>query len=36
MFSFHATKVFNNIEGGVTYNEPSLKGKAYLHLRTLE
>ena len=26
MFSFHATKVFNTIEGGaVTYNEPSLK-----------
>jgi len=28
MFSFHATKVFNTIEGGaVTYNDPSLKGK---------
>lgn len=27
MFSFHATKVFNTIEGGaVTYNDPSLKG----------
>ncbi|SMB88731.1 dTDP-4-amino-4,6-dideoxygalactose transaminase [Desulfonispora thiosulfatigenes DSM 11270] len=26
MFSFHATKVFNTIEGGaVTYNDPSLK-----------
>jgi len=28
MFSFHATKVFNTIEGGaVTYSDPSLKGK---------
>ena len=28
MFSFHATKVFNTIEGGaVTYNEPSIKEK---------
>lgn len=28
MFSFHATKVFNTIEGGaVTYNEPSLQKK---------
>ena len=28
MFSFHATKVFNTIEGGgVTYNDPSIKGK---------
>lgn len=28
MFSFHATKVFNTIEGGaVTYNDPSIKEK---------
>lgn len=28
MFSFHATKVFNTIEGGaITYNDPSIKQK---------
>lgn len=27
MFSFHATKLFNTIEGGVTYNDSRLKDK---------
>ena len=27
MFGFHATKVFNTIEGGATFNDPDLSKK---------